>query len=37
MGGNEYAVLQRRARPTGIGIQDFEQVIDGRNLYIDKT
>ena len=37
MGGYEHAVLPRRARTTGIGIQDFEQVIAGRNLYIDKT
>ena len=27
MGGYEHAVLPRRARTTGIGIQDFEQVI----------
>ena len=37
MGGYEHAVLPRRARTTGIGIQDFEQVIAGSNLYIDKT
>ncbi len=25
------------ARPTGIGIQDFEKIITSNNFYVDKT